>query len=62
MDSLAAAPGTGPATSPLPVLRKARPAARRAVAAATLSTRREGAREGMPTAAELDEFLAVGPP
>ena len=27
MDSLAAAPGTGPATSPLPVLRKARPAA-----------------------------------
>ncbi len=28
MDSLAAAPGTGPATSPLPVLRKPRPAAR----------------------------------
>ena len=28
MDSLAAAPGTGPATSPLPVLRKARPAAK----------------------------------
>jgi dihydropteroate synthase len=27
MDSLAAAPGTGPATSPLPVVRKARPAA-----------------------------------
>ena len=27
MDSLAAAPGTGPATSPLPVLRKPRPAA-----------------------------------
>ena len=27
MDSLAAAPGTGPATSPLPVMRKARPAA-----------------------------------
>ena len=27
MDSLAAAPGTGPATSPLPVLRKSRPAA-----------------------------------
>jgi dihydropteroate synthase len=27
MDSLAASPGTGPATSPLPVLRKARPAA-----------------------------------
>jgi dihydropteroate synthase len=27
MDSLAAAPGTGPATSPLPLLRKARPAA-----------------------------------
>jgi ribokinase len=37
-------------------------AARRAVASATLSTRREGAREGMPTAAELDAFLAVGPP
>jgi len=28
MDSLAAAPGTGPATSPLPILRKPRPAAR----------------------------------
>ncbi|GAC1512854.1 MAG: dihydropteroate synthase [Pseudarthrobacter sp.] len=28
MDSLAAAPGTGPATSPLPVLRKPRPAAK----------------------------------
>ncbi|ADX71509.1 dihydropteroate synthase [Pseudarthrobacter phenanthrenivorans] len=28
MDSLAAAPGTGPATSPLPVLRRPRPAAR----------------------------------
>ncbi len=28
MDSLAAAPGTGPATSPLPVLRKPRPVAR----------------------------------
>ena len=28
MDSLAAAPGTGPATSPMPVLRKPRPAAR----------------------------------
>ena len=28
MDSLAAAPGTGPATSPLPVLREPRPAAR----------------------------------
>jgi dihydropteroate synthase len=28
MDSLAAAPGTGPATSPLPILRKARPAAK----------------------------------
>jgi dihydropteroate synthase len=28
MDSLAAAPGTGPATSPLPLLRKPRPAAR----------------------------------
>lgn len=28
MDSLAAAPGTGPATSPLPILRKSRPAAR----------------------------------
>jgi len=28
MDSLAAAPGTGPATSPLPILRKPRPAAK----------------------------------
>ncbi|MFP3581030.1 dihydropteroate synthase [Arthrobacter sp. fls2-241-R2A-200] len=28
MDSLAAAPGTGPATNPLPILRKPRPAAR----------------------------------
>lgn len=28
MDSLAAAPGTGPATSPLPILRKPRSAAR----------------------------------
>ncbi|RNL63596.1 dihydropteroate synthase [Arthrobacter oryzae] len=28
MDSLAAAPGTGPATSPLPILRRPRPAAR----------------------------------
>lgn len=28
MDTLAAAPGTGPATSPLPILRKPRPAAR----------------------------------
>ena len=28
MDSLAAAPGTGPATNPLPILRKPRPAAK----------------------------------
>ena len=35
-------------------------AARRAVAAAALSTTRAGAREGMPTAAELDRFLAPG--
>ena len=35
-------------------------AARRAVAAATLSTRREGAREGMPTTAELDAFIGGG--
>ena len=32
-------------------------AARRAVAAASISTRREGAREGMPTVAELATFL-----
>ena len=32
-------------------------AARRAVAAATISTRRAGAREGMPTADELAAFL-----
>jgi ribokinase len=32
-------------------------AARRAVAAATVSTLREGAREGMPTGAELEAFL-----
>jgi ribokinase len=33
-------------------------ATRRAVVAAAVSTTREGAREGMPTAAELDGFLA----
>ena len=33
-------------------------AARRAMAAAALSTTREGAREGMPTAAELEAFVA----
>jgi ribokinase len=33
-------------------------AARRAVAAASVSTTREGAREGMPTTAELDAFVA----
>jgi ribokinase len=33
-------------------------AARRAVAAATLSTRREGAREGMPTTDEVEAFIA----
>ena len=36
-------------------------AARRAMAAAALSTTREGAREGMPTAAELDEFASDRP-
>jgi ribokinase len=35
-------------------------AARRAVAAAAVSTTRAGAREGMPTAAELERFLAAG--
>jgi ribokinase len=35
-------------------------AARRAVAAAAVSTTRTGAREGMPTAAELERFLAAG--
>jgi ribokinase len=35
-------------------------AARRAVAAAAVSTTRAGAREGMPTATELEEFLATG--
>ena len=35
-------------------------AARRAVAAAAVSTTRAGAREGMPTIAELEEFLTLG--
>jgi len=34
-------------------------AVQRAVAAGALATTRVGAREGMPTAAELDEFLAA---
>jgi sugar/nucleoside kinase (ribokinase family) len=36
-------------------------AARRAVAAGALATTHVGAREGMPTLAELDEFLADRP-
>jgi ribokinase len=36
-------------------------AARRAVVAASLSVTRAGAREGMPTAAELEAAIAVGP-
>jgi ribokinase len=35
-------------------------AARRAVAAAAISTTRMGAREGMPTVKELEDFLAAG--
>ena len=35
-------------------------ASRRAIAAAALATTRSGAREGMPTAAELDALLAAG--
>ena len=35
-------------------------AARRAVVAASLATTRPGAREGMPTAAELEDALAKG--
>jgi ribokinase len=35
-------------------------AIRRAIAAAALSTTREGAREGMPTAPEVEELLAAG--
>jgi ribokinase len=34
-------------------------AVRRAVAAAALATTHNGAREGMPTALELEEFLAT---
>jgi ribokinase len=36
-------------------------AVRRAVAAGALATTHVGAREGMPTAAELEEFLAARP-
>jgi ribokinase len=36
-------------------------AVQRAVAAGALATTHSGAREGMPTAAELEEFLAARP-